>query len=745
MAEKLKQSLDLYHMDTLKQIAEHLNVSLPKGPVRKAWIVDAVSDKVREIAGSTDFIGTLSQAERALLGLLLKNGGVGTQRTITLPLMKAGLIYVEGQDASIDRPRLRDVALSLMRKGLLLNLDDIGSLSTRRTFEPFDKIGVAPEVSRMLPRNLLAVPEPSTVVQTVAAPPRIESTDAELCLRQLFFLWAELRREPVSCLKSGGIGKRDVHRIAKSLIMDEERDIERLRWMQAILQALNVLKSTATTIGAADTDAVKLFWGASPRVQLATILQSYPNVAYDLTLSLNTVVQYAYYSSIPIRPSKEIRGQVLNLLKEIAEAQWFPFSLFVAFLNEGRSGSLVVADHTLNSLYTNLRWYAAGRRDDLTTALQQLDQQAALAVLKELQTLGVVELGYPASGEVPTALQLTPLALVHFANQPFPTSENGGQVILQPDFQILAMGPVALPILANLERFATREKFAESVVAYRITREGAYQALQRGESPDTICTFLEEATGQPVPQNITRTLEEWGEQYERIVIRRDITVLQTDDTETLDRLLNDKTTGRLLHRLDAHTAWLRAKDTAKLEAHLRLQEMLPAYSQGPEADLPHSLRWDQDALRPRHPMPSLYVTGTLRRVATLRRGGPQSGDHWELTRQSVRAAVAAGMDVPAVIALVEQMTGVPMTPEWHKQLKAWGNHYGDAQMASVVLLRLESDEALQELRRADRRLSRWIRPLPHAAGLGVVDAKHYDEVQALLAEWGIAIEDKPWW
>jgi len=176
-----------------------------------------------------------------------------------------------------------------------------------------------------------------------------------------------------------------------------------------------------------------------------------------------------------------------------------------------------------------------------------------------------------------------------------------------------------------------------------------------------------------------------------------------------------------------------------------LQEMLPAYSQGPEADLPHSLRWDQDALRPRHPMPSLYVTGTLRRIAALPSSGTQNADHWQLTRQSVRAAVAAGMDVPAVIALIEQMTGTPMTPEWEKQLKAWGNHYGDAQIASVILLRLESDEALQELRRADRRLSRWIRPLPNAAGLGVVDAKHYDEAQALLAEWGIVIEDKSWW
>lgn len=740
MAETLKQSLDLYHIDTLKQIAEHLNVDLPKGTVRKAWIVDAVDKRIREIAGSTDFIGSLGQVERAILALLLKNGGVGTQRTITLPLMKSGLIYVEGQDTTIDRPRLRDVVLRLMRTGLVLNLDDPGNMSTRRLFEPFDKIGIAPEVGRVLPRKLLTVPEPSSIVQSVATPPRVESADAELCLRQLFFLWAELRREPANRLKSGGIGKRDMRRIAKGLLMDEERDADRLLWMQAILQALNILQSTSTTINALDTSAVKLFWDASPRAQLATILQSYPNVTHDLPLSLNAVVQYAYYySAVPIRPSKEIREQVLNLLKEIADAQWFPFSLFVAFLSEGRSGTLVVADSILNSLYTNLRWYAAGRRDDLTTALQQLDRQAALAVFKELQMLGVVELGYPATGEVPAALQLTPLARAYFANQPFQAATNGGQVILQPDFQILAMGPVALPILANLERFATREKFAESVVAYRITREGTYQALQRGESPETIRVFLEEATGQPVPQNVIRTLEEWGEQYERIVIRRDITIMQTDDTAMLDRLLNDKATGNLLHRLDAHTAWLRAKDTAKLEAHLQQQEMLPAYSQGPEADLPRSLRWDQDALRPRHPMPSLYVTGTLRRLAA------QHGDHWELTRQSLRTAIAAGMDVPAVIALLEKMTGAPLSPEWEKQLKAWGSHYGDAQIASVILLRLESEDALQELRRSDRRLGRWIKPLPHAAGLGVIDAKHYDEVQALLAEWGIAIEDKPWW
>lgn len=737
--EKLKESLDLYHMEALKEIAGNLNVTLPKGAVRKSWLVDAVSDKIRGVAGSTAVIDNLSQAERAVLGLVLKNDGIGTPRAVTLPLMKAGVIYVEGQEATLDRPRLKDVVLSLMRKGLLLNLDELTSTATRRTFEPFTKFGIAPEVKSVLPRELLVVPEPSAALPIMAEPSRVESEDAELCLRQLFFLWAELRREPVNRLKSGGIGKREVRRIAKSLALDEEKDAERLIWLQTILQALNVLDDTPTTISGADNNAVKLFWDASPRVQLSAVIQSYPNMSENLAVDLSFISQYAYYSTLPVRPSKDIRGQVLNLLKEIAHGQWFPFPLFMAFLNEGRSGALTLAEATINLLYNNLRWYGASRRTDVDAGLQKMDQKTTITVLKELQQIGVVALGYPVPGEAPSALQLTPLARAHFTNQAVPASQNGGQVILQPDFQILAMGPVALSILANLERFATREKFAESVVAYRITREGAYQSFQRGESPETIRAFLEEATGQPAPQNIIRTLEEWGGQYERIVIRRDITVLQTDDPAMLENLLSDRATGALLHRLDAHTAWLRAEDTAKLESHLQKQEMLPAYSQGPEADLPHSLRWEQDALRPRHPMPSLYVTGTLRRIAA------QTGEGWQLTPQTVRAAVAAGMEVPAVIALIGQMTGAALTPEWHKQLKAWGNHYGDAKTASVTLLRLESDDALQELRRADRRLSRWIHPLPQATGLAVIDDKHDVEVRELLAEWGIAIKDNPWW
>ena len=63
------------------------------------------------------------------------------------------------------------------------------------------------------------------------------------------------------------------------------------------------------------------------------------------------------------------------------------------------------------------------------------------------------------------------------------------------------------------------------------------------------------------------------------------------------------------------------------------------------------------------------------------------GDHWQLTRQSLRAAVTAGMDVPAVIALPEQMMARRRRLNGRSSSKP-SSHYGDAQVASVILLRL---------------------------------------------------------
>ncbi len=743
--ENLKTFLDAYHMNTLKEVAAYLQLEPYQVSARKEQLIDELVRAIRARAGSRDFIRALTEAERAVLALLLNANRPTHIADLNLPLMMAGLVYVDGYEATAHLPLAKQIVMNLLRRGLVVNLTDPGNMSTRRTFETVQTISLAPEVEAALPRDMLPMPEPKGLHSLAAPPARIVSGEPAEFLRQLFFIWAELRRQPGKQLKAGGLGKRDLRRIAESLKIDPDAGAERMAWMYALLQALNLIETHDEVVRAAEGDAITLFWNARLSTQLREILRVYPKVTLELAADTSVLSQYSYYAHIPLKPSAQIRQSVLDVLAKVAATSWLPFSLFLALLTGGRPGALTIDDNNRNIMYSNLRWYAAKNREQLEAALLQLDRDAILCVLRELQILGIVDLGYNegsvlTGGQAPLALQVTGLAHAHFSNTPIADAPpTDGQVILQPDFQILALGPVALRTLANLERFAEREKFDESVVAYRLTRDSAYLAFQRGETPESMQAVLQEATGIPVPQNIARSLEEWGGQYERIVIRRHVTILQLDDPQILEQLLADAILRRYLHRMDDHTAWLNSDHTAKVEQRLWMLEMLPTYSQGPETDLPHSLRWKEEHLAPRHPMPSLYVTGTIRRIAAPCDGG------WQLTPQTVRAAVATGMPIPDMIALLEKMTGAPLSPEWQKQLKAWGSHFGAAQLAQVLLLRLESAEALQELRHADRRLSRWLRPLPQGEGVAIVNEAHWDEAREILAEWGVAVTETPWW
>ncbi len=143
---------------------------------------------------------------------------------------------------------------------------------------------------------------------------------------------------------------------------------------------------------------------------------------------------------------------------------------------------------------------------------------------------------------------------------------------------MLALGPVPLRTLAGLEQFAAREKIDESVITYRLTRDHVYQALQRGETIDGIITYLQEATDQPVPQNIVRSLQAWGQQFERIVIRRAVQILQVDQADVLEQLLADPELAPRLHALGERTAWFLPGDAASIEQGLRRHQMLAVHS-----------------------------------------------------------------------------------------------------------------------------------------------------------------------
>lgn len=740
--EDLNTSLNLYHMDVLREIAETLEVELNRYPLRKSWLIQRLLDRIPRLAASPSFIRSLGEAPRAALGVMLERDRVYTQRDVALPLMLAGVVRVEGQPATVDRPDVEDVLHTLLVHGLIVNLTEPMGTASRRTLTPMHIFALPPRVRRALPTDLLHPPEiRAGEFDLIEAPNRVVSGDLQQFLRFLFFTWAEVRREPARRLKAGTMGKRDRRRIAESLGLEGDEGLAEVAWLHEFLEALNLANRGGDAIRGIDRAAVKLFWSTTSAGKVSDLIVAYVRMESPLEVDGQALSAYTFQSSVPLRAPSAIRTNVVETLNQVAEAGWLPFSLFFDLVIGGQVGSLILESDVRTSLYGDLHWYGGtSRRLAMESTLRRIETQAGVEVLEELSRMGLVALGYDTQKDPhPSALKLTSWLRSHYTNQSASRLSDGGQIILQPDFQILAMGPVPLSVLADLERFAVREKLDESVVTYRITRDSVYRAFQEDMTADAIRDALDEASDQPVPQNVVRSVCDWQRRYERIVIRRAVTILQVDEPDRLTAMLEDAKLRSYLHPLDERTAWFASTHNAWVESRLRALDILPGYSTDPERDIAASLRWEGEHLASRHPMPSLYVEGRMQQIAERKNG------HWELSANQVKQAVDKGLEPLAIIEMLERMTGSPLDLSWEKRLKAWGQHYGPGQVAEVKLLKLVGDEVMQELRETDARLKDGLQPLPNAQGLAVVEEKHWEAVCEALAEWGIDLDEVRWW
>jgi hypothetical protein len=748
-SESLTASLGMYHTDMLHEMAEVLGLPPVRQPTRKNWFVSELSKAIPKLARSADYIRELSLAERALLGIVVKSGGVAALRDVARPLLLAGLIRITGEPLTAARPELKELVLGLMRKGLLVNLVNPRSGSTMRSWAQSHRFGIAPEVQQVLPLSLLSPPKPLSTAPWLDSetPPVVRAASLDQYMRRLFFVWAELRRQPARELKGGGIGKRDLRRLAQALSLDEETELELVNALFIMLVALKLVSSDGTLISAVDSDAATLFWNAAPVRQMHDLARAYARLDHPLPKGADRAIQSDYLQGYGHRAPSDMREDVYAAVSHIVPYGWVSFPFFVSYLNSARPGVLLLGEDTLTSIWENLRWYGLNYREDVETRVANLESSLVQGMVTELADMGFVDLGYPKSGNEsvemgtisPVALRVTSVLRTTPEERTRATSNQKWQVILQPDFQLLAMGPVPLRVLSNLQQVAVHEKLGESVIAYRVTRESVYEALRRGETVESIIGYLEEATQQPAPQNVSRSIEEWSRQYERIVLRREVRLVQVDTSERLDGLLDDVKLRRILHRLGECVAWVHPKDAAQVESRLTELQLLPAHSRNSDEDLPHSLHWQEGELAPRVALPSLYVTGTLSRVAEPRDG------RWHVTPERVRAAGSVGTSSVDIINLLELMTGVPLPEEWEKRIKAWGKHHGDGKTAQVRLLRLNRTGALDELRRGDAQLRRWLRPLPGSSTLAVVSESNWDQALEVLASWGVDVEEGRWW
>ena len=350
--------------------------------------------------------------------------------------------------------------------------------------------------------------------------------------------------------------------------------------------------------------------------------------------------------------------------------------------------------------------------------------------------MGLADVGFhDANGANPDCFNLTaPGRWLLAGGVPPEIPQEGGQVIVQPDYTLLAFDPISDAVLFRLEQFARRVS-AERATLFRMDQASVYAGQQAGWSADRIQAYLEELSAQPLPANVARTLQEWQTSHERISMMAHVNVLYASQAEDLDQLAPHKNTAPLLKQRPAPGVVVLPGERKLDEVHRIFSELgwwpLVTYR---EAGLPpRSVAVDGEGrLAFVQRRPGLYLRAHLARFAE-----PQ-GDGFQLTPASIRRAANAGLTADQMVAELNRVLVSPLSLQLEQRLQAWSGYFGQVQVEDVALLRFKNDTALADLLR-DPEISRMLRTF-HSADLdrtGVVRAKDVGALRKLLEERGV--------
>ena len=369
-------------------------------------------------------------------------------------------------------------------------------------------------------------------------------------------------------------------------------------------------------------------------------------------------------------------------------------------------------------------------------------------VLGPLHWLGMVEVKNEGTA---TAFSLVSGAVLVAAIEP-PTVEHipWGRLIVQPNFEMVALAPVSEASLISLDRFAERIGL-EHIAQYRITKASITRAIQSGLHAEDILHLLETASdGGEIPQNVQYSLVEWERQARRIEMWQGATLLQVDDAALLDTLfVNEASRPLLVRRLSPVLAEVVPQQLVALQEFLWQRDYLPALTAAPLQDnlLEHGrlvvreAQWrllDDGFLQPIYAVTDLYLAAEVERISVL-----DEVTGWrKITPATIAEANEDGLPLEAIIPFLQQYCEGGIPASFLMRLKLWGGGYG-AQAAIAVesspMLYL-SEQILQDLQADETLHSLLDEPVPQDGRLVRVPMEHLAEVLARLRGLGFEVE-----
>jgi hypothetical protein len=447
------------------------------------------------VQGLDDVIKALTDPDR--VAALLSEGGDGVRAV--MEQLAAGPPYGKVRDARrIPSPTDEDSPVRwLLARGLLVAVDD-------ETVE--------------LPRELGLMLRGSTAVRTPAsAPPLVtskvgvaqvdrsaahEAMDVVSKIEVLLESWAE---DPPSVLRAGGLGVRDLKRVAKELDVTEP--------------AAALLVEVAYAAGLLDSSpGVDPDW--LPTVAFDRWVASPPEDRW-LQLARAWVSMTRLPALVGLRDERDKAIAALSLDVERSSAP-VDRRRVLEVLRETKPGTAVTED----AVVAVLAWRAPRRGGRLRDLLPSwiLGEAAALGLSGRNGLAGFArQLLDGEDREAARALAaLLPAPLDH--------------VLVQPDLTVVAPGPLERDLARDLAVVADVESTGGATV-YRVSEDTVRRALDAGRSSADLHELFRTRSRTPVPQSLSYLIDDVARRHGRLRVGSSASYLRCDDEALLTEVL----------------------------------------------------------------------------------------------------------------------------------------------------------------------------------------------------------------
>jgi len=508
----LREILEQQVAQYLEDVGQHWEISFRGTPPRKLLIEQiaaAMLDKHRLFP----FVTAAPAEARQALELLVERGEVARGEFEALYGH-----FGSSRTLSYNLPGYMTVAQALHNVGLVLPRAD-------RKKRGQDVIVMPSDLADVLRICLSNDPEALPPLKTVSRPPEVVDYGMGLVTYVSYALGYILQRG-LKMTQADEIHRTHVAKLAQHVYGQARKEPDRsplpgIDFLYQLLVASGLIVSTSDD--AYDLTEQGRRYVDMDRVEQAQVLFT----AWKRTSGSADVIDMSGVATFwdgrwSITQSDAVRLTVLDALRRLKVGEWIQ-------IDDDTLTTLTVGTPATGIAQMSPR-YISFEHHSGPVAIQRFNMAIARIVLSDLLPFfGVVAVSRRRlSNSTSQTCSLTPLGawLIEKSDASPPVAASVG-VMIQPSHDVLLTPEASSATILAVER-ACDLVLRDVASTYRITKDSIGRAMMRGESAERIREDLERASGQPLPANVLRSIQDWSAAYGRIrVLRRTILVSDT--------------------------------------------------------------------------------------------------------------------------------------------------------------------------------------------------------------------------